>query len=110
MSSWFEVSKNENGKFSFALKDDSGETLLVSSKPYFSKGSAMSDIDAIRDNCAYEYFYERQESNGEHFFNLQAKNHAVLGTSQKFSSAQLLENAIASAKAQGTTRDVKASA
>lgn len=110
MTSWFELSKNEDGKFGFSLKGDNGETLLISSKPYFSKGSAMNDISVVRNNCAYEDRYERKEANGEHFFSLQAPNHDVLGISQKYSSAQLLENAIALAKSQGTTKEIKASA
>lgn len=110
MSSWFELNKNDDGKFNFSLKGDNGETLLVSSKPYFSKGSAMSDISNIRNNCAYEDRYERKEDNGQHFFNLQAPNHAVLGVSEKYPNAQMLEDAIALAKSKGNTGDIKASA
>lgn len=109
MASCFELNKSDDGKFRFSLKAENGETLLVS-KPYFSKGSAMSDITTIRNNCGYEDFYERVEANGEHFFNLQTAKHDILGTSQKYSNSQLLENAIAQAKSQGTTKEVIANA
>ncbi|MDP1520250.1 YegP family protein [Porticoccus litoralis] len=106
----FELNKSDDGKFNFSLKGDNGETLLVNSKPYFSKGSAMSDISSIRNNCEYEDRYERKEANGKYFFNLQAANHAVLGVSEEYPNEQMLEDAIALAKSQGTTGDIQASA
>lgn len=109
MSSWFELNKNQDGNYTFALKGDNGEVLLTS-KTYLSKGSAMNDITVVRTNCEYEDRYERQEANGQHFFILQDPKHTIIGTSQKYPSAQLLENAISQAKSQGTTREVKASA
>jgi uncharacterized protein YegP (UPF0339 family) len=43
-----------DGKLSFALKDGEGETMLTSNQLYFSRGSALGDIEAVRKNCALD--------------------------------------------------------
>lgn len=109
MSSCIELKKNDEGRLCFALKGNNGDTLFTSCKPYITKGSAGLDIDIIQHNCQHDALYERQTSNGKHFFNLQAPDHKVIATSPMFDSEESLEAAIAASRAEGVSAPIQSS-
>lgn len=104
MSGSYELHKDNEGAFNFSLKTEDGETILTS-KPYYSKGSAINDIAEMQHICNYENHYQRNVSAGnEHYFELQTPKHRTIGTSPMFSSVESMENAIGMAKSVGTTK------
>jgi uncharacterized protein YegP (UPF0339 family) len=107
MSSCFELKKNDEGRLCFTLKGSNGDTLFTSCKPYISKGSIGQDIDLVQHNCQHDALYERQSSNGKHFFNLQSPDHKVIATSPMFDSADSLEAAIAAARSEGVSAPIE---
>ena len=106
MSSCFELIKDTDGKLSFALKNGGGETILTSNQLYFSRSSALSDVEAVQKNCALDYRYDKKDSNGDYYFDLRAPNGHVIATSVKHGSAESRDAGIASAMSNGATKTV----
>lgn len=103
MEACFEITKSNNGQFSFVLKAENGQVVLRSEQ-YESKDSAEKGIASVQANSALDQYYEKKESSdGRSFFNLRAANHQVIGTSQMYSSTQSRDEGIASVKANGPT-------
>lgn len=107
MAGWYELNKSSDGQFRFSLKNDGGDTLLVS-EGYKAKASAESGIAAVRANCGDDARYEKKTAaGGKAFFNLKAANHQVVGTSPMFATDAARDAAIASAKSCGASTTVR---
>lgn len=86
----FETFKGDNSKFYFHLVDDSGKVLLFS-KGYMQKESAMAEIELIRNNFTLSLFIEKKVTeSGLHFFNLKSNNGQVVGTSPVFDTFEIM--------------------
>ncbi len=107
MPGWFEISSNDKGQFSFALKADNGQTILRS-ETYEAKASAQNGVASVQKNSAQDERYERLNAkDGRFYFNLKAGNGQVIGTSQMYQDAGGRDNGIESVKTNGSTTDVR---
>ena len=107
MTGSFELNKSSDGQFRFLLKADGGEALLTS-ELYRAKDSADGGLASVRTNGAVDARYEKKvAANGKFFFNLQAANHQVIGTSPMFASEQARDAAIAAVMASAASAPVK---
>jgi len=78
MAGWYELSGNEKGQYSFALKAGNAEVILRSEQ-YQSKGSAENGIASVQKNSPLAERYEKKDaSDGRTYFNLKAANHEVI--------------------------------
>jgi len=110
MAGWYELSGNEKGQYSFALKAGNAEVILRSEQ-YQSKGSAENGIASVQKNSPLAERYEKKDaSDGRTYFNLKAANHEVIGTSQMYKSAAARDAGIESVKLNGPTTTVKTAA
>lgn len=107
MTGRFEINRAVNGQFKFCLKADNGEIILTS-ELYNSKFSVENGIESVRHNCSIYSRYEiRKATNGKYFFNLHAANYQIIGTSQMYSSEELLNKGIKQVMQIGETATVK---
>jgi uncharacterized protein YegP (UPF0339 family) len=107
MTGWFELHKSSDGQYRFLLKADGGHTLLTS-ELYRAKDSAEGGLTSVRTNSALDARFEKKvASNGKVYFNLQAANHQVIGTSPIYASDQARDAAIAEVKACAAGATVK---
>ena len=107
MASYYEISKNTNGQFRFALKAPNGPIVLVSEQ-YKSKDSAKNGVASVQANCTLDKRYEKKGAkNGNFYFNLKAANHQVIGTSEMYTTETARDNGIAAVKANGIATTVK---
>ncbi|HHT5649154.1 TPA: YegP family protein [Raoultella planticola] len=107
MAGWFELDKSSNGQYKFVLKAGNGEIILTS-EHYTTKSSAENGIASVQANSPLDERYDlKDSSNGKFYFNLQAANHQVIGTSQMYATKQSRETGIASVKTNGTTTTIK---
>src|SRR5262245_25590531 len=98
MSAKFELKKSGSGQFYFNLKASNGE-IILSSEMYTAKASAETGIESVKGNAPDENRYDRKTSqNGEWYFVLKARNGAVIGKSEMYTSAQAMENGIESVR------------
>jgi uncharacterized protein YegP (UPF0339 family) len=104
---WFELKKASDGQFLFNLHASNAQVILTS-ELYKAKSGAQNGIESVQKNSPNDSQYERKTStDGKHYFVLKAKNHEVIGTSQRYSSASAMEDGIASVKSNGSTTDVR---
>ncbi len=94
MAGKFEIYKDKAGEFRFRLKARNGENVLAS-EGYKSKASAKNGIASVQKNCGDDACFERTKTRGGKFrFNLKARNHQVIGTSQSYDSEKARDNGI----------------
>lgn len=94
MAGTFEIYKDKAGAFRFRLKAGNGETIL-SSEGYSAKASAKNGIASVQKNSKTKSRFEKTETkSGKHRFNLKARNHQVIGTSQSYDSASSRDKGI----------------
>ena len=92
------ISKHTNGEFQFNLKAGNGQTILAS-EGYTTFAACENGIESVKKNAPEDESYERKISKNEkHYFNLKAKNHQVIGTSEMYESVASMENGIESVK------------
>jgi uncharacterized protein YegP (UPF0339 family) len=107
MSAKFEIKKAKDGEFFFHLKAGNGEIILTS-EMYRAKASAQNGIASVKKNAPNDKRYERKEaSNGHPMFNLKAGNHEVIGTSQRYKSAEARDHGIEAVKADAPTAEIE---
>lgn len=91
----FELYQDKSGGFRFRLKAGNGE-IVLSSEGYTAKASAHKGIASVQKNGgAKQNFTKTETKSGKFRFNLKAKNHQVIGTSQSYDSASSRDNGIA---------------
>lgn len=94
MAGKFEIYKDKAGGIRFRLKSGNGENVL-SSEGYASKSGAMNGVKSVQKNCGdAACFVKKETKSGKFRFNLKAKNHQVIGTSQSYDSASGRDNGI----------------
>ncbi|MEZ6233649.1 MAG: YegP family protein [Phycisphaerales bacterium] len=92
----FVLKRAKNEQFYFTLVAGNGEVILKS-EMYTTKGAAFGGISSVKENAPDDARYERlKSSSGKHYFNLKAKNHQVIGTSEMYESESARDNGIAS--------------
>ena len=86
MAGKFELYKDKAGEFRFRLKAGNGEN-IGSSEGYKTKAAALNGIESVKKNGPEEgQFKFKEGANGKFFFNLTAKNHQVILSSQGYAS------------------------
>lgn len=107
MAGWYEISKSSDGQFKFVLKAGNSEVILTS-ELYKTKASALNGIKSVQTNSPEDGQYDKKVSkNDKPFFNLKAKNHQIIGSSQLYSSESARDNGIESVKKNGPSDKVK---
>ncbi|MFA5501899.1 MAG: YegP family protein [Sulfurovaceae bacterium] len=93
---YFVVTKNSCAKqpYHWVLKASNSETILTSEN-YSSKQMAENGIRSAMENSDNLANFEiKQAKDGSYYFNLLAKNHQVIGTSEMYVSKQGMQNGI----------------
>lgn len=86
MAGKFELYKDKAGEFRFRLKAGNGE-IIGASEGYTTKENALKGIKSVSTNAPEEGLYTLKEGkNGKTYFNLKAKNHQIVLSSQGYSS------------------------
>lgn len=98
MASKFELFKDAKGEYRFRLKAGNGE-IILKSEGYGRKASAANGIASVKTNAPYDSRYDRKKSvNHKYYFNLNAANNQVIGTSEMYESAAARDNGVESVK------------
>ena len=97
----YELKQSKDGQFMFNLLATNGQVILTS-ETYKAKKSALNGIESVRKNSPDAAQYERRTGKGgkEHFV-LKAKNHQIIGTSQRYKGAAALEKGVKSVMTNG---------
>ena len=90
----FILFKGSNQQFYFHLKADNGEKVLHS-EGYTSKQACRNGIDSVKANASYDSRYTKRTSvSNQYYFNLQALNNEIIGTSELYTKAYARDNGI----------------
>lgn len=94
MAGKFEIYQDKAGEYRFRLKAGNGETIL-SSEGYSARSGVENGISSVQANCADKTRFTRRQTKGGSFrFDLKAKNHQVVGSSQNYKSRSGRNNGI----------------
>lgn len=94
MAGKFEIYQDKAGEYRFRLKAGNGETIL-SSEGYAARSGAENGIASVQANCEDVSMFTRKETKGGSFrFDLKAKNHQIVGSSQNYKSRSGRNNGI----------------
>lgn len=89
--------------YHWVLKAANHEVILRSEN-YVNRHDALTGIESVRKNCEDDENYQRLVAkDGSPYFNLCAKNHKVIGTSEMYSTTEARDNGIESVKKHGIT-------
>lgn len=92
----FEIFKGKDDQFYVRLFATNGQNIL-SGEGYSSRATAEDAIKSIKANAADKGQFEmRETSNGQPYFVLKAKNGAIIGRSETYSSQANADNGVAS--------------
>ena len=107
MSGWFELNRNGESQYHFALKAGDGDPIL-SSKTYQSKVSAQRGIGSVQAHSQSHDRYEKRVSQkNQPYFVLKDTDSQIIGLSQLHSSTAARDADMASVKTYGNTATVK---
>ena len=107
MASKFELFKDKRDEYRFRLKAGNGE-IILKSEGYGSKASAKNGIASVKTNAPHDSRYDRKTStNGKYYFNLEAANNQVIGTSEMYETAAGRDKGIESVKTNAPTAVIK---
>ncbi len=96
MAGKFELYKDKAGEFRFRLKAGNGEN-IGSSEGHKTKASALNGVESVKKNAGEEKQYDFKEGkNGKVYFNLKAKKHQVILSSQGYPSESGAKNGMKS--------------
>jgi uncharacterized protein YegP (UPF0339 family) len=102
----FELKKSGE-KFHFVLKASNGQVVL-SSRMYASKASALNGIESVKKNCEDDKCFETKTAkNGKFHFSLLSTNGQIVGSSQMYASEAGMTNGIASAQKNAPDAETK---
>jgi uncharacterized protein len=103
----FSISTRSNGEFQFRLEAEDGQVML-SSEGYGNKAGCVNGVESVRKNSADDARYEAKTSaNGKFYFNLNASNGQVIGTSPMFGTEANCSEVMALVKASATSAPVE---
>ena len=93
--------------YHWVLKAPNHEVILKSEN-YASKHGALNGIESTQKNCLLDENYDRLEAvDGSHYFNLRAKNHEIIGTSETYTTKAMRDHGIEAVKKYGVTSYIK---
>ncbi len=96
MAGKFELYQDKAGEYRFRLKAGNGEN-IGASEGYKTKASALKGIKSVRANAGEEKQYVFKEGkNDKVYFNLRAKNHQVILSSQGYANESGAKNGVKS--------------
>lgn len=96
---YFSLRSSSDKQYFFNLHADNHERILTSER-YTTRAAAHNGIASVKENAPDEKSYEKLAGKGGQFyFNLRAKNHQVIGTSEQYSSERSRDHGIASVMA-----------
>jgi len=91
----FELFRDPNKQYRFRLRASNG-LVLLSSKGYKTRKSALTGIESVRNNCTDDARFQREQTPAGYCFDLLAENKKVIGTGELYKSARSRERGIAS--------------
>jgi len=100
---YYVLSKNSSAlqPFHWVLRAPNHEVILTS-ESYTTKNAAIDGISSTRTNSPLDIRYQRlTATNNSPYFNLLAANKQVIGTSEMYSSTQMMEVGITAVKKYG---------
>ena len=101
------LKSSTDDRFHFNLTAKNGQVIL-SSQLYTTKSNAINGIVSVQINSTKEERYAREKSsNGQFYFNLNASNGQVIGTSEMYTTAEMRDNGIESVKQNGHTLEIE---
>jgi uncharacterized protein len=106
---YYVLIKHSNIKqpYHWVLKAPNHEVILKSEK-YASKHGALNGIESTQRNCPLDENYDRLEAvDSSPYFNLNAENGKIIGTSEMYSSEQMRDHGIEAVKEYGVTSYIK---
>ena len=106
---YFVLIKNKklDQPYHWVLKAPNHEVILKSEN-YASKHGALNGIESTQKNCPLNKNYDRLKANdGSPYFNLNAGNGKIIGTSEMYSSEQMRDHGIEAVKNYGITSYIK---
>ena len=106
---YFVLIKNKklDQPYHWVLKAPNHEVILKSEN-YASKHGALNGIESTQKHCPFDENYQRLEaSDASHYFNLKAKNHEIIGTSETYTTKSMREHGIEAVKNYGITPYIK---
>ena len=106
---YFVLIKNKklDQPYHWVLKAPNHEVILKSEN-YASKHGALNGIESTQKHCPFDENYQRLEaSDGNHYFNLRAKNHEIIGTSETYTTKAMRDHGIEAVKNYGITSYIK---
>ncbi len=107
MAGSYELSNSKDSQFRFVLKAGNAEIILTS-EMYSTRAAAENGIASVQMNSPDDARYERLEaSDGRPYFNLNAANHQVIGSSQMYATAASRDEGIKSVMSNGPTTMIK---
>ena len=82
--------------------------VILKSENYAGRAGALNGIASVRENAPSDARYVRKQStDGQHYFNLTARNGQVIGTSERYRTEQGRDNGIAAVKRNAPSADFK---
>jgi hypothetical protein len=98
MAAFFRIKRSSDGQFMFNLRAPNNEVILTSER-YTRKESALNGVDSVRKNAGNDKrFIRKVASNKQDYFVMRGANHRVIGRSERYSSAAMMEKGIAAVK------------
>ena len=91
----FELFRDQNKQYRFRLRASNG-LVLLSSKGYRTRRSALTGIESVRKNSTDDARFQREQTTSGYCFDLLAENKKVIGTGASYKSARSRERGIAS--------------
>jgi uncharacterized protein YegP (UPF0339 family) len=102
MAGKFVLYQDKAGEFRFRLKAGNGVN-IGSSEGYKTKAAALKGIKSVRANAGEEKQYALKEGiNDKVYFNLKAKNHQVILSSQGYANESGAKNGVKSTMKNAT--------
>lgn len=106
MKSIFHIFAGKDNQYYFNLKAGNNQ-IILQSEGYTSKQGALTGIKSVQENCTEDSNYDRRIAKDDSpYFVLKAQNGEIIGTSEMYSSNQMMENGIDSVKSNGSTTDI----
>ncbi|OZB04586.1 MAG: hypothetical protein B7X54_07585 [Idiomarina sp. 34-48-12] len=103
MSARYEIFQGTNNQYYFRLRAANSE-IILQSEGYVTRQGAENGVQSVRTHSPYDRFYSRlPSSDNKYYFNLNAANNQVIGTSQRYTTSTAREVGIESVKRNGPT-------
>lgn len=103
MPAKFEIKTGKNKRFFFHLLSTNGQVILAS-QMYASQATAKKGVASVQANAGDPNNYDRRtDKKGQHYFVLKAPNRRIIGRSESYSSAAMMEKGIKSVMKNGAT-------